>query len=205
MKTITDKKIKEWYQWGKDAYKNTAKMMNTNCHHPDYNTKEKREAIHDLYGESYMLNDRNRENLKIKFKYTDEDVDIAFSEFKKGYDSSRAWYRKADAKYQAVLDKYQVIFDGARQIALNVDVSNIKDGFPCGSAHLYLQKYPETEDLYEALGHFSGDKSDAYKYKLPIEFPTYGQCIAFDEAICAVVSKFLREQGIFTHTHTWVD
>lgn len=205
MKTITDKKLKEWYQWGKDAYKSTASMMKGNSSHPDYNTVEKREAVHDRYGESYLLSDSRKETLKLKWKYTDEDVKLALEQFVKGYESSRAWYKKADAKYQLVIDRYMPIFNEATEVAKSVDVSDIQDGFPCGSAHLYLQKYPEAEDLYDALGHFSGDKSDAYKYKLPIEFPVYGQCIAFDERICSKVSEFLRSKGVFAHTHTWID
>lgn len=202
---ITQAKLKEWYGWGKDAYKSTAKMMRGNIHHPDYDTVEKREAVHDKYGDSYLLSDSRKEVLKTKWGYTDEDVALAIEQFKKGYDSSRAWYKRADAKYQAVIDQYAPIFAEASEVASRVDVSDIQDGFPCGSAHLYLQKYPEAEDLYEALAHFAGDKSDAYKYKLPIEFPVYGQCIAFDERICSKVSEFLRSKGVFAHTHTWID
>lgn len=55
------------------------------------------------------------------------------------------------------------------------------------------------------LKEWYGWGKDAYKYKLPIEFPVYGQCIAFDERICSKVSEFLRSKGVFAHTHTWID
>lgn len=165
------KKLKEWYQWGKDAYKSTAKMMQNNSRHPDYDSKEKRDAIHDKFGESYLLEDKGDQRLIEKFGYTPEFILECKEEFRKGYASSRAWYAKADKKYQAILDSYKPIFEEAEKIAHAVDVSDIRDGFPCGSCHLYLQKYPETEALREALAHFNGSRStDAYKYSLPIKF-----------------------------------
>lgn len=207
METINkEKKLKEWYGWGKDAYKSTANMMRNNSHHQDYDTHEKREAVHDTYGDSYLLKDGGDERLRTRFGYSDDFIADCKEQFKKGYDSSRNWYKKADAKYQAILDRYMPIFKEAEAIASAVDVSDIKDGFPCGSAHLYLQKYAEAEDLYEALGHFNGSRdTDAYKYRLPIKFPVYGQCIAFDERICKEVNEFLRSKGIFAHTNTWID
>lgn len=200
------KKLKEWYQFGKDAYKSASNMMQNNKHHPDYDTVEKREAIHDNYSMSYLLDSKGDQRLIEKFGYTPEFIAECKEEMKKGYNSSRAWYAKADKKYQAILDRYMPIFNEASEIAKNVDVSDIQDGFPCGSAHLYLQKYAETEELRDALAHFNNDSSsDQYKYELPIKFPTYGQCIQFDEKICREVSDFLRSQGVFAHTHTWID
>lgn len=202
---LSEAKKKEWYQWGKEAYKSTANMARTNCHHPDYNTKEKVEALHDNYGDSYLLKPERIEVLKSKWGYTDEAVAEALQQFKDGYNGSRQWYAKADKKFQAVIDQYKPIFDEASKIAHSVDVSDIRDGFPCGSAHLYLQKYPEAEELYKALAHFSSSSTDVYKYELPIKFPTHGQCIAFDERICKVVNDYLRTQGIFASVYSWID
>lgn len=196
------KKQKEWYGWGKDAYKNRSRMMKNNSHHPDYDTKEKREAIHDKYDDWKPAPER----LKVQFKYDDEDIAEVEKQYKAGYDGSRKWYAKADAKYQKVLDKYAPIFNTANELAAAVDVSDIKDGFPCGSAHLYLQRYPEAEDLYEALGHFHNDSStEAYKRKLPIKYQNSHQCIAFDERICEKVNAFLRTKGVFASVYSWID
>lgn len=200
-----NKKLKEWYQFGKDAYKSVSRMMKNNISHPDYNTIEKREVIHDKYDESYMLKDERDYGLINQFGYTPELIKKCKAEFRKGYDASRAWYKKADEKYQKVLDKYMPIFKQAEEYAKSVDVSDIKDGFPCGSAHLYLQQYAEGEELRKAIGHFATSEGEQYKYAIPVKMPSYGQCIAFDERICSKVNEFLREKGIFCHTHSWVD
>lgn len=71
MSTImTEAKKKEWYTWGKEAYKANASMMKNNCNHPDYNTKEKVEAEHDRY-RGWELGGKR---LKEQFKYDDEDI-----------------------------------------------------------------------------------------------------------------------------------
>ena len=205
MLTLTPEKVKEWRTWGKDAYKSTTSVARGNSHHPDYDTPEKIEALHDIYGDSYLLKDERIDALKTKWKYSEEAIKQALESFKAGYDASRKWYAREDAKQQAVIDAYSSIFDEASKIAQAVDVSDIKDGFPCGSAHLYLQQYPEAEDLYKALGHFSGSETETYKRKLPIKTPTYGQCISYDERICKEINEFLRSKGIFASVYSWVD
>ncbi|MEB3215566.1 MAG: hypothetical protein VKN72_04785 [Nostocales cyanobacterium 94392] len=203
---ITDKKIKEWRKWGKEAYASTDKMMRFNHHHPDYQTQEQRDAIHDNFGDSYLLGEERKKVLLTKWEYTEEDYQKAITAFKDGYNASRKWYQKADKKFQAIIDKYTPIFKEAEELAKNVDVSNIKDGFPCGSAHLYLQDYPEAGELRKALGHFSSSyKTAPYKYMLPIKMPAYGQCITFDERVCQAVKEFLAKNGIFTSMYSWVD
>lgn len=198
-------KLKEWYQWGKDAYKSQRNMMSNNSHHPHYDTVEKREAIHDKFGESYLLNDSGDQRLIEKFNYTPDFILLCKEEFKKGYNSSRSWYAKNDGKFQAVIDKYMHIFKKAEEIASKVDVSEIDDGFPCGSAHLYLDKYPEGEELRKALAHFSDSETDAYKFQIPVNWKSYGQCIRFDEKICQEVREYLRSEGIFTNIYSWID
>lgn len=203
---LSDKKIKEWYQWGKDYYRSTVRMMRNNSHHPDYDTPEKRElSLDNAIEEHYNFSEKGRERLKSRFSYTDEDLDLAKDKLVAGFNASRKWYVKEDEKYQAILDKYRPIFEEAERIANAVDVSDIKDGFPCGSAHLYLQRYPEAEDLYKALGHFKTSSTEAYKRELPIKFPAYGQCISFDERICKEVNEFLRTRGVFASVHSWID
>jgi len=211
-KYLTDKQSKEWRNTGKENYRQTISTQHRTILSLDenYDIKKKEErmseeqdftTITDYYfPESYI------ERLKNKWQYTDEMIQEAKEEWIKGYKASREWYKRADKKYKSIIDKYAPIFREASEIAESVDVSDIQDGFPCGSAHLYLQKYAEVEDLYKALGHFNGSKnSEYYKYELPIKFPVYGQCIAFDERICKEVSEFLRSKGIFAHTHTWID
>jgi hypothetical protein len=203
---IDEKKLLEWRKWGKEAYASNANMMKNNSHHPDYKTEEQREAVHDNFADSYILSEKRKEVLlSSKFNYTEEDYSKAVEAFKDGYNASRQWYKRADMKYQAIIDKYMPIFKEAEAIANSVDVSDIKDGFPCGSAHLYLQKYAEAEDLYKAIGHFSTSSTDVFKYELPLKMPTYGQCVSFDERVCEKVNEFLRSKGIFASVYSWID
>jgi hypothetical protein len=199
------KKIKEWREWGKEAFKSARNMAKNNHRHPDYDTPEKVEKLHDNYGDSYMLKPERHEDLKKRFGYTDEDISKAMQLFKDGYNASRQWYKKNDMKFQEIIDEYKPIWDEAQKIANECDVSDISDGFPCGSAHLYLDNYPEGEQLRKAIGHFNDRGTDAYKYILPIKMPSYGQCIRFDERICEEVREYLRSKGIFALIHSWID
>ncbi len=205
IETLTTAKAKEWRDWGKQAYKSTTRLMRSNHHHPDYDTYEKCEKIHNRYGESYMLEDKRMDVLRVKWGYSDDAITQAIILFKEGYNASRKWYSREDEKQQAIIDGYKSIFDEASKIAYAVDVSDIKDSFPCGSAHLYLQQYAEAEDLYKALGHFNDSSTDVFKRKLPIDMPVYGQCISFDERICAEVNEFLRNKGVFASVYSWID
>jgi hypothetical protein len=203
---LEEKKLKEWYSWGKEAYKSTASMMRINRSHPDYDSIEKIEAVHDRYGDSYMLSEERKLRLKNNFNYSDNDINEAIKQFKKGYDSSRQWYKKADKKFQDIIDSYMPVIKEAEEYAKSIDVSDIQDGFPCGSAHLYIQEVAEMEELKKAVGHFNSSKgTDVYKYALPIKLPSYGQCISFDERICQKVADFLRSKGLFVNTYSWID
>lgn len=205
MQSLSDKKRKEWRQWGKDAYKSTARMMRTNSHHPDYDTPEKREAVHNRYGDSYLLGEERREVLKTKWGYSDNAITDALLQFKDGYDASRKWYEREDKKMQAIIDEYRPLFDEAEKLANSVDVSDIHDGFPCGSAHLYLDYAERETPLGKALAHFNDGSTTAYKYALPIKIPFYGQCVSYDERICSVVADFLRPKGVMACSYTWID
>lgn len=202
---IDQKKIKEWRKWGKDAFKSSRNTAKDNYHHPDFNSPEKKEVFYDNYGDSYLLTDKWVEKLKSKWGYNDDDISKAFEAFKEGYNSSRQWYKKNDAKFQVILNNYKPIIKQAEELAKNINVSDIKDGFPCGSAHLYVQQCAEMEDLRKALGHFATSETEVYKYRLPIKMPTYGQCISYDERICQKVAEFLRLNGVFVNIHSWID
>jgi hypothetical protein len=204
---LNDKKLKEWHTSGKDAYRSTSSMMRTNSGHPHYDTLEKRESVHDNNEKEggYMFTADGRQRLVAKFGYTPEQVDTCLKEWIKGYKGSRAWYVKADAKHKAVLDSYAPIFKRAQEVAESVDVSDIRDGFPCGSAHLYLEYRERDTPLGKALSHFNRSGSPQYEYTLPIKMPNYGQCVAFDERICHKVQEFLRANGVLAHTYSWID
>lgn len=202
---LTEKKRQEWRKWGKEGYKSAQNHMRRNKHHSDYSTREKREAFHDVYGESYMLSENRAERLRKEFRYSDDDVMEATALFKEGYNASREWYKKADAKMQAILDRYKDIFTEAEKIAEKVDVSDIKDGFPCGSAFVYLDFAERETPLGKALAHFSTSSSLTFKYKIPLTFPMYGQCISFDERIAGEVVKFLRRNGVLANVHSFID
>ncbi len=203
---LTDqKKRDEWRQWGKDAYKSAASMMRGNSHHPDYDTLAKREAVHDRYNDSYLLSPERAAILKEKWGYNEDDIVCATLNYKEGYDASRKWYKREDAKYQAILDSYAPLFKKAEELAATVDVSDIKDGFPCGYAHLYLDYALRETPLGKALAHFNNGSQTAYKYELHLKFPTHGQCINFSERICSKVQDFLRQQNVLVNTYSWID
>lgn len=210
MDSLTEVKRKEWRTWGKDAYKSAANMMRNNSHHPDYDTREKREAIHDanerVEGDNaYQFSENGRERLKSRFGYTDEMIEEARQCFIDGYKASRTWYKREDQKQQSVLDEYASVFEEASRIAHAVDVSDIKDGFPCGSAHVYLDYADRDTKLGKALRHFNNGHSFQYQLQIPIKIPSYGQCIAFDERICNEVVTFLRSRGIMSNVYSWID
>ncbi len=184
--------------------------MKSNSHHPDYDTAEKRETMLDnAVAKHHNFTENGKTRLKEKWSYTNEDIQLAQKALEDGFNTSRKWYKKANAKYQAIIDKYLPIFKEAEAVAKAVDVSDIKDGFPCGSAHLYLDEYPEDEELRRALGHFTSSTSDSpqWKYQLDkiIKMPSYGQCVSFDERICEQVRTFLRTKGIFVNIHSYID
>ena len=110
-----------------------------------------------------------------------------------------------------VLAKYQPIFDKAEAIAKAIDVSDIQDGFPCGSALVYLKPEAKDSDLGKALRRQYGGDSYSAKvchwsaYKLPIKLPRYGQCMSFDERICEKVAEFLNSKNIPTGVYSMID
>ena len=210
MEKLTDAKRKEWREWGKGAYKGTASMMRNNEHHPDYDTPEKREAVHDKEeraegGATYNFSETGRENLKTRFGYSDAAIDEAKAEWIEGYRASRKWYVREDAKQQAVLDEYAPIFRQAEKVAAQVDLSDIRDGFPCGWAIITLDYACRETELGKALAHFNHSDSIPYKYQIKLNTPKPGQCIAYDEKINAEVCKFLRSKGVLANSYSVID
>jgi len=120
--------------------------------------------------------------------------------FWRGYEYWKNRKEQEDAK----MKKYEPIFKEAEEFAKKVDVSDIKDGFPCGYAHLYLS--PNTDKELEKLLKSQNDASTIpYELALPIKFPCYGQCISFSERVCSKVKEFLAEKGINACVHSWID
>ena len=202
--------MKEWREWGKQAYKGRASMMRGNSHHPDYDTREKREAIHDAneqgIGESaYNWTDEGRAKLKSRWNYTDAEIESAKQAWIDGYSASRKWYKREDAKHQAVLDSFASLFAEASKIAYAVDVSDIKDGFPCGWAIISLDYACRDTELGKALAHFNDASTPTYKYQIRIKSPSYGQCVSFSERINGKVCDFLRSRGMLANSHTVID
>lgn len=208
MSTLPEEKRKEWYDEGKKSYKATSSMLRANARNRLYDTEEKRNAIHDERerGEGmFLFDEKHRERLRTKWGYTEEMIEEARKAHGEGYAASRLWYKGADAKHRAILDSYRPIFEEAEKIAAGVDVSDIRDGFPCGSAHVYLGSSQRKEPLGKALAHFSSYSTPQYKYEIPIHLPSYGQCIRFYERICEAVEKSLRGNGIDAQVYSWID
>lgn len=206
-KYLTQEKGEEWYKWGKEAYKSASRLARGNYRHPDYDTKEKVEAMHDRYNDSHMLTAKRAEVLRDKYSYTPEMIEEAHVAYKAGYDSSRAWYKKADMKHQKVLDSYAPLFKQAEEVARNVDVSDIRDGFPCGGTVIYLDYACRDTDLGKTLAHFndSSSSSPQWKYKINIKTPSHGQCVSFGERVDGEVVKFLRQHNVLANVYSYID
>jgi len=148
----------------------------------------------------------NEDRLTNTFNYSKEQaqhiINFYNTEFWRGYEYWKAKKEKIDL----AMKLYDKIFQEAEEFAKTINVIDIKDGFPCGSAHLYLapKTSPELEKLLKGK-NFSSKGSMVYELKLPIKMPVYGQCISFDERICKKVKEFLAERGIDALTHSWID
>lgn len=138
-----------------------------------------------------------------QFNYDEKQADYIINyyntEFWRGYEY---WQNK-----KQILDNklapYKKIFAEAEEFAKTIDVSDIKDGFPCGDVILYAE--PKTE-LADLLQNFNDQCSTpAFKYKIPLQLPAYGQSINFYERICEKVKQFLSKKGINCLTYSWID
>lgn len=151
-------------------------------------------------------NPQARERLINHFGYTEKALDEKLELFNESFWASHKRWQRQEEIHQKTMSKYTPIFKEAEEIAAKVDVSDIRDGFPCGSVHLYLGASMHDTGLGKALRFKNGKRStDAYKYQLPVRFPSYGQCISFDERIASEVEQFLKSKGVEANTYSWID
>lgn len=153
----------------------------------------------------------NHKRLKEQFGYTDETLKERAEIYHEAFWNSWRWWNNKMLEFDNVMAKYKPIFKEAEEVAKKVDVSDIQDGFPCGMAVLYLKPEAKDTDLGKALrSKYDGDSYSAKvchwsAYKLPIEIPSYGQCMTFDQRICEDVAEFLNGKGIPTGVYSMID
>lgn len=149
-----------------------------------------------------------KERLMGRFGYTEESFNEKLELYNESFWRCHALRQKNTDKHDKVIARYKQIFDEASKIAAAVDVSDIKDGFPCGSVHLYLTADMQETDLGKAVAFQNRDSNtDAYKYSIShlVKIPSYGQCTSFDERTCGKTKEFLDSKGIKVNKHTWID
>ncbi len=168
-------------------------------------------GITSYYEEVLKNTEDRKERLKSQFGYTDKILEERAEVYHEAFWSSWKWWEAKMVEDNRTMTKYQKIFQEAEAIAKGVDVLDIKDGFPCGSALLYLKPEAKDTDLGKALRRqFDGDSYSAKvchwsAYKLPIKIPRYGQCMSFDERICERVAEFLNSKNIPTGVYSMID
>jgi len=185
-----EKKEKEFKKWARNDSKYYV-----------YNNRND-ETITEYF--SRFLKVYDTERLIKQFDYSPEQADYMFNyyntEFWRGYEYWKNRKEKEDLK----MKKYNVIFKEAEEYAKTIDVSDIKDGFPCGSAFLYLA--PNTDKELEKLLKSKNDgSSDPFQLYLHLKMPSYGQCISFYERLCSKTKEFLSQKGIETLVYSWID
>jgi hypothetical protein len=145
-----------------------------------------------------------------QFNYTAEEVDEIINWYNEcfweGYHYWEKKFNKIESDVKQGPENYEAIFKEAEELAKKVDVSDIEDGFPCGGCHLYLDKSMQKEPIGKFIAMKQADyDSEEFKYELPIQMPSYGQCVSFDDRICDVLKDFLDKKGIPTHKYTFID
>lgn len=174
------------------------------------NRLEQYPTANDWY-KNCLKNFTSREDLKTKFGYTEVQIDIMFEHYHEAFWQGYNWWQNKMVQVETILAKYKLTFEEAEKMAQSVDVSDIKDGFPCGSCTLYLKPEAKNTDLGKALRTISNCDSYTAKvchwsaYELPVKIPSYGQCIDFDERICKAVAEFLTSKDIPTGVYSWID
>ncbi len=168
-------------------------------------------GITSYYEELVGINEQRKERLKNQFGYTDETLKERAEIYHEAFWSSWKWWNNKMLEIDTVMAKYKPIFQEAEEVAKKVDVSDIKDGFPCGMALLYLKPEAKKTDLGKALRLMSNSDSYSAKvchwsaYQLPVRIPTYGQCMTFYTRICGEVAEFLDSKGIPTGVYSMID
>ena len=169
------------------------------------------EGITSYYKEIYQQNEDREARLIVQFGYNEETLKERAEIYHEAFWSSSQWWNNKLIEIKGVMAKYKPIFKQAEAVAKKVDVSDIKDGFPCGMAVLYLEAEQKDSDLGKALRLMSDCDSYSAKvchwsaYKLPIKMPNYGQCMSFDERVCGEVAEFLKTKGIQAGVYSMID
>ena len=198
---LNDKKIKEFKSWAKDSAKSYV-----------LDNREDKADIKEYFNScvSCLFGEKGT-RLQERFNYSVEDTDEALNfyntAFWRGYEE---WQRKKDSLDKVLLE-HKEVFEEAEKIAKNVDVSDIRDGFPCGGGIVYLSSEAQKTELGKTLRVLS--KNDSYSakvcpqwtYRIPIKIPSYGQCVSFDERICKKVADFLTSKNIPCRVYTYID
>jgi len=193
---LETKIIKEWEETAKNDAKRFFKEKDISI--ADYAKK----LLEYYFGEERKARFANR-------GVDEAGINARAEVYNEAFWKSYAWWQRKNAENEKVLAKYEPIFKEAEAVANAVDVSDIKDGFPCGWVYIYLKD--EKSELGKALRSIKG--GDAYSakvcywstYQLPVKLPNYGQCVSFDERVSQKVVEFLKEKGIEAGTHTCID
>ncbi len=214
---LSAKKIKEIKEYAKNDVKYFIKRkreVEENAKFPAMKEEfDKRypKGITSYYEELVRTNEERKERLKNQFGYTNETLKERAEIYHEAFWSSWKWWNNKMLEIERVMARYKPIFQEAEEVAKKVDVSDIEDGFPCGMAVLYLKPEAKDTDLGKALrslyhgGSYSAKVCHWSAYKLPIQIPTYGQCMTFDERVCGEVAKFLNSKGIPTGVYSMID
>ena len=190
-------KKKDFKNWARNDAKHFIKDQNKYT-----GNSGKEETVQDFFKRCISV--YGRERLMKQFDYSAEEYEEILDWYNECFWKGFEYWEKRFNGAQEVLQTYSKTFKEAEKIAKNVDVSDIDDGFPCGSVHLYLAE--QDTDLAKALTLLNDEyDSKPYKYKLRMKMPGYGQCIDFDRKICEEVKDFLEEKGIPCLTHSWID
>ena len=111
-------------------------------------------------------------------------------------------------KAKKVVAKYQPLIDEAQKLVDSIDLSDLHDGFPCGSAFVYLEL---THELGEAIRQLNGGSGRShwsekiYDAKFPVKYNHHFQCIDFDRRISDRLECFLRDRGLPAKTYSYID
>jgi len=165
------------------------------------------EGITTYYKEICQQHEDRKGRLVSQFGYTPEMLKERVEIYHEAFWGSWQWWNNKLVEIKEVMAKYKPIFKEAEELAKKVDVSDIKDGFPCGMSILYLEPEMKNSDLGKALSLMSESVSSSHwaKYQLPIKIPSYGQCMSFDERICGKVAEFLTSKGVKTAVYSMID
>ena len=198
----------DFKEWAKNDVKSYLK--DPNWHKENRHINNFNELVNYLMAGNYTLT-RLKEIAKNGYKFDLSD-DGANRLIKIYYDTLFRQFdlqNKARAKAQTVYNKYQPLLEEVNELLAKLDLSHIPDGFPCGSAFVYLTE-PKHE-LAQAIkilfnSDVSNDKSvNPFKHKLPLKFQSVGQCIDYERKQCDIAQAFLTDHDLPVATYSWLD